>query len=495
MAPANQSANAPPYWEYILREFVFKTISPPPSSNINLYKRLLDAPLYGGPFPTGPNDGGSAVLSRGDVYYLPNSNWLLCQEGCVDCEVCTEHTHPVLKWVLRRIKRLPVHGQERQDLQLTLIPRIDGSHLMRSLWPRSHVYVTTPGELEAFLSDRLARQGLDNQDDSLGEPRKSSNFWRFVERDSLPERRVLGEQSNDTGPPETDAPGSDSTASDRENARNTTSTEVSERTRVKLPDRPTGNDSVSTPVAENARNRSKLLLLPKLILGTDQLGQKHLVHVVPADGTSAGNSTSPGLMAALSTAGSGRIQNRTAYQRILKRIYDSLSSNKRSIESFLDPPSQTDRRKEMYQQQETRHSLAGLKQLDRLHRDYKETIRNESQRWPSVLNWSRQRRKSNDEADVEKLIIDPSNNDLDPDRNINNISLTASNRSNTVQNTKHGPRVFKVVVSTESTTKPLNKSDADFGRDIARSDNRFNYNSTMNTGGDPMSVSMINRPQ
>ncbi|XP_076287586.1 uncharacterized protein LOC143212562 [Lasioglossum baleicum] len=487
MAAVNQSANAPPYWEYILREFVFKTISPPPSSNMNLYRRLLDAPLYGGPFPTESNDGASVVLSRGDVYYLPNSKWLLCQEGCVDCEECSEHTHPVLKWVLRQVKRRPIHGQERQDLQLTLIPKIDGSYLLKSLWPRSHVYVTTPGELDAFLTDNPARQGPDNQDDSLGLQRKSSNSWRFVERDSLPERRVIGEQSNGTSPPETDAPGSDSTTSDHENARNTTSNEVSDRTPVKLPDRPTGNDSMPTPLAENARNRSKLLL-PKLILGTDQLGQKHLVHVVPADATIAGNSTYPGLMAALSTVGVGRVQNRTAYQRILKRIYDSLSSNKRSIESFLDPPSQNgnlkfdlnmcffflDRQQEVYQQEETRHSLAGLKQLNRLHRDYTRTIRNESQRWPYVLNWSRQRRDSNDETDVKTFI-----NDLDQDGNI--IPLTTSNRSNTVQNTKHGPRMFKVVVSTESTTKSLNKSDAtaEFGRDISRSNNRFDYNSTI----------------
>ena len=75
-------------------------------------------------------------------------------------------------------------------------------------------------------------------------------------------------------------------------------------------------------------------LVPKLILGTDQTGQKHLVHVVPADG-----STNTSLMNSVvsNVLNSAPGQNRTAYQRILRRIFDSLSNNRRSIESFLEP--------------------------------------------------------------------------------------------------------------------------------------------------------------
>ncbi|XP_078052095.1 uncharacterized protein LOC144478223 [Augochlora pura] len=446
MVPSNQSGNAPPYWEYVLRESVFRTISPPPSPNINLYRRLLDAPLYGGPFPTGPNDAAGYVLSRGDIYYLPNNDWLLCQEGCINCDVCTEYTHPVLKWVLRMVKRRPIHGPEHQDLQLTLIPRIDGSYLSRSLWPRSYVYVTTPGQLEKFWNDRIGHQGPASLDDSIGQPRTSGNFDKTEEES--PERRVRGQLNTTTTEyPESDSSGS-ATPEDKE--KNTTSGSVSNPTQ--LPDRPDENHSVSKPVIANGRNQSAQLL-PKLILGTDQQGQKHLVHVVPADG----NSTNPARMGPLN--GSSRFLNRTAYQRIMKRIHDSLSTNKKSIERFLDPLPQTDHRQEVYQQQETRNNLAELKQLIRLHRSHNGTTGSENNRRPFALDWRKQSKKSDDEVDGKTFVNDiitadhaSNNHVLDQDRNVDNAS--------TKQDSKRGPRMFKVVVTTESTTKSFNKSDA-----------------------------------
>ncbi|XP_015438256.1 PREDICTED: uncharacterized protein LOC107193356 [Dufourea novaeangliae] len=416
MSSANQSPNVPPYWEHILREFVYKTISQPPLDNINLYKRLLNAPFYGGPFAMPPNDVASVVLSRGDVYYLPNGHWLLCQEGCIDCEVCVEHTHPSLKWVLRRIKRTPVHGPPRQDLQLTVIPQIDGSYHMKNLWPRSYVYVTTQAEQTAYGNERVASYpgggtGYENPEDgSAGQHRRSNNFWRFVERGSLAERRVIGEQNNGSDPRQHFESGP-------RQSHDVTVTTVTEGTtegvttfnsgippRVK-PDRREVNDSTLTGSNENGRNRLKPLI-PRLILGTDQLGQRHLVHVVPADAAGNRNLTRSVLSDGLNAAGVGQYQNRTAYQKILKRIYDSLSSNRRSIESFLETPSQIERRQtEDHQLQETRNSLAALRQLHSLHRDYNEGITNGTiaKRWPLVLTWNRQRRKSDDEANSNAI--------------------------------------------------------------------------------------------
>ncbi|XP_076181193.1 uncharacterized protein LOC143153659 [Ptiloglossa arizonensis] len=500
-APAQQSTNVPPYWEYILREFVFKTISSSPLANHDLYKRLLNARFYGGPFPSVPSDASSVVLSRGDVYYLPNDHWLLCQEGCNDCEPCNEHTHPTVKWLLRRIKRLPFHGPTRHDLQLTIIPQIDGSYRMTNLWPRSYVYVTTPYEEAAYSNDKLDYRHLGN---ATGVLEDSVPF--IVERSSQSaERRVPGEQSNSTihrHPFENDYERNVGTTVTSTKPITTETTTSEHTTRQRYSDVPIANVTATSPVVSTdyAKTRSKQSL-PKLILGTDQLGQKHLVHLVPADGSP--NSTDFVASNLSNATGSGQHRNRTAYQRMLRKIFDSLSSNKRSIEGFLDPRiGKRDQQVEEHQQQETRNGLTRLGQLDRFHRVYNEGIRNGTlvpKRWPLVLNWHRQRRKSNDDASNDESTIgvnrtSKNSNDInfwaqndfidrtfdrgaDRNRNIsdsfdpksterNYYNGNASNSGAKFGDGLHGtrqnkilPRKFKIVVTTESTTKSMNRSN------------------------------------
>ncbi|XP_031838694.1 uncharacterized protein LOC116429660 [Nomia melanderi] len=539
---AGQSTNVPPYWDHLLRESVLKTISPPPSSNINLYKRLLDAPFYGGPFPVLSNDTDRVVLSRGDVYYLPNSNWILCQEGCVNCEVCADHTHPVLKWVLRRVKRRPWHGQPRQDFQLTLIPQKDGSYLMKNLWPRSFVYVTTPADQIAYLNGRIGHH-LDTHQENLensftGQHRKSTNFWRFVERNSANERPVNGEQSKATE-------ASVSLGNSRRSQgatptlENTTQSGVSnsERTtRVKPSDVSMENSST---ISESGRDRLGQLL-PKLILGTDQLGQKHLVHVVPADAPGNVSLTNVLARGALNATGLGQHRNKTTYQRILRRIYDSLSSNRRSIESFLEPPPRTEGHYvEDHQLQETRNVLKGLKQLNRLHRNNNERSRNGTvdRGWPHVLNWKRQRRTSeigtsaliSSEIDVNRTLNNSHNLDskvqsnmmnvtfngdsnkngnnfehFNPNvinryyysRNVSDHNLRTNSDSGTRQETQFVPSKFKIIITTESIMKSMKNSEliTNFWKSVGRDSDQLNYNGTSMQEG-PLLISLINKSQ
>ncbi|XP_053974180.1 uncharacterized protein LOC128874009 [Hylaeus volcanicus] len=501
-ASVHQSANVPPYWEYILREFVFKTISPPPPGNNDLYKRLLDAPLYGGPFPIVSSDAASVVLSRGDVYYLPNGHWLLCQEGCNDCEPCIEHTHPTVKWILRRIKRLPSHGPARHDLQLTIVPQIDGSYHMSNLWPRSYVYVSTQADEIAYYKDKhgysAAGNVYTNPENSFSvKQRKSNNSWRFLERDSG-EQRVPEEQSNATTARQLfEGDSGRSVGATVPFVKDTTekTTEKStkeQQPRVKPADKLIANDTVTTAAPiDNTRNRLRQLI-PKLILGTDQLGQKHLVHVVPADGSNNVNSTSLVSSNPSNYAGMGQYHNRTAYQRMMRRVFDSLSSNKRSIESFLEPLMRTgnvNQQFEEHEQQETRNALAGLGQLNRSHQVYNDRIRNGTStqmRLPhndrfisNAISLNRNADDSNDlyfktqngfdttfdqnshgNGNVSGTFNSESANSDFYSENAFNSSMKHGGGLRTGREHKLGPRKFKIVVTTESTTKSMNKSDA-----------------------------------
>ncbi|XP_003705843.2 uncharacterized protein LOC100884006 [Megachile rotundata] len=474
---ANQSLSAQPYWEHILREFVFKTISPP--GNNQLYKRLLDAPFYAGPFPILSNDVSSVVLSRGDVYYLPNGHWLFCQEGCIDCEVCSEYTHPIVRWVLRRLRRYSTQGSTRHDLQLTVIPQTDGSYHMRNLSPRSYVYVTSQGEQVAYWNDKLAHHGsgaYGNLEEGVFGPKEKS-FWKYVQRDSGERRNYTAwndtvvRHRNDTVAQkhETIAPKhdtvvvkhdtivkhkNDTIVAKRKNdtvatkhetitkQKNDTVAVPSEKPKInseavsleKIPlkdskQRPhvTDFDKNVTSSRNESGNRLKQLV-PKLILGTDQLGQKHLVHVVPADGSTNATSINSVAPNALNFTG----QSKNAYQRILRRIFDSLNSNRRSIESFLEPLAQAkaNRQNEEHQQEETRNGVIGLKELARLYPVLGNRIRNETSlhnRWPATLNWKRQRRKSNDEIFASSFINSTDNSNASNGYNLNREIQNLSN--------------------------------------------------------------------
>ncbi|XP_017890369.1 uncharacterized protein LOC108631143 [Ceratina calcarata] len=406
---SNQSFNVPSYWEHILREFVFKTISPPPPGNNRLYKSLLEAPFYAGPVPVVAKDASSVVLSRGDVYYQPNDRWLFCQQGCKDCDACLEQTHPVVKWVLRRIKRVSSYGSNRHDLQLTIVPQIDGSYHMRTLWPQSYIYVTSQGEQDEYLSDsyrndRTAYVAV--EDDLPGPQKKSSNFWTYTDKDSLPDKQTM-DKLDFKGRTKADKEDIASTTvmSEKEEQGNETKNVPVRQPQVKSEKQ----NSTSTDAVRSRENGRVKHLIPKLILGTDQTGQKHLVHVVPAD-TPINSSLMNSLISnALSSAG----QNKTAYQRILRRIFDSLNSNRRSIETFLEPLTsmgKASQQAEEHQLQETRGGFPGWRQAG-FYPVRNKGSHNESsfqKRWPYTINWSKLRSTSNNSEYPYKII---NNND------------------------------------------------------------------------------------
>lgn len=358
---------------------MFKTISPPPSGNHQLYRRLLEAPFYGGPFPIVSNDAANVVLSRGDVYQLPSGLWLFCQQGCVECGVCIDHTHPTVKWVLRRIKRTSSHGAARHDLQLTILPQVDGSYHTRSLWPQTYVYVTSEGEQDIYMNDKHSYHSdgaayVAVENDFSGQ-RKPGNFWSYVDKNSLPQKRIVGNSTDDivskkrnesdveetlestsAMPKKDDAEINGEKRNELRNVKrqrpelkvtrekenlNGSSKDVGSKENLSESSKDVAlkeNVSGSSKDVRSRENGSKVKQsIPKLILGTDQMGQKHLVHVVPADGSTNTSLMNSAVSNILNAAG----RNRTAYQRILRRIFDSLNNNRRSIESFLEPLTST----------------------------------------------------------------------------------------------------------------------------------------------------------
>lgn len=342
---SDHSFTEPFYWEHIIREFVFRTISPPPTGNYYLYRRVLEAPFYNGPFPIVSSDATNVVLSRGDVYHLPSGHWLFCQQGCTECALCNDHTHSTVKWVLRRIKRISSHGGTRHDLQVTIVPQIDGSYHMRSLWSQSYVYVTSQGEQDIYLNDKhnyrndaSAYATLDN--DFLGEQKKVKQFWIYADKNSLPEKRIVETSDNVSSNrvPEnvTRRQSVESTsAMPRKEDEERIDPKNVKRQRSEMVQQSSNGSSTDVKSKENG-GRTKQLI-PRLILGTDQMGQKHLVHVVPADASTNTSLINSVMSNVLNSSG----QNRTAYQRILRRILDSLNNNRRSIERFLELPMMT----------------------------------------------------------------------------------------------------------------------------------------------------------
>lgn len=159
-----------PEWLDALRELIFKTISPSPSANNELYKSFLEAPFYGVHSSVDSDGGGTAgqdnepkaaaisLLARGDVYYsTTKGSWILCQDGCADCAECLLQSKPSLKWTLRR--RESAFNSSSQELQLTVVPQLDDSFHMRNLRRRSHVYVTLvpPPPPRPLQSSELAK--------------------------------------------------------------------------------------------------------------------------------------------------------------------------------------------------------------------------------------------------------------------------------------------------------------------------------------------------
>ncbi|EFN75944.1 hypothetical protein EAI_14063 [Harpegnathos saltator] len=349
---------APP-WEYIVREIILKSVIPSPADADAPHRRPLDASFYGGPVAVYSSDDVNVVLSRGNVYHLLNGHWMLCQDGCVDCEPCVAQRNPSFKWALRRIKRLPASDPPRHHLQLTITPQADaaGHFHASNLWPNSYVYVTSPGE-RAFPAFRTHQDHELNPSASLEDSfsrqhHRSKNPWRLTGRNSIAAQNETSRQDGRAGD-------SQENASTEKTAREESSgqkhgfknTRRGHRPRARPAEKPatssptvygpsdvTGSDGAGT-------NQSA----PKLILGIDQRGRKHLVHVVPLDfpSTTAHPASSFAPRRLTSTqfaAGQAARSDKSiaesegqTYQRIFRRVFDSLNTHRRSIENFLQSP-------------------------------------------------------------------------------------------------------------------------------------------------------------
>lgn len=276
-----------PYWEYILREFVFKTISSPPQSDNVLYKKLLDAPFYGGPLPTLSTED-NALLSRGDVYHLPDGRWILCQESCVDCEPCSLEKVSLVKWTLKRIKRFISSDSYRYDLQLTVIPQFATS--IANIKPGNYIYI--PQKIDNIVTTTSA---------SHVDRTRSGRSSRRLQRDQTRQLPLIENNLQSLNP---------------------------------LADNPSDSRSTINSPENNITDNAPI---HRLIMGIDQSGKKHIIHVLSFNSyknstyhNEKTNNSIVNLATRLSKSYRGKF-----YQRYVKTVLDSISSHRPIIESFL----------------------------------------------------------------------------------------------------------------------------------------------------------------
>lgn len=305
----------------MLREIILESIIPSLSDANAIRKRLLDASFYGNSVAATYSSDDVNVLSRGNVYRLPNGHWMLCEDGCVDCEPCVIQGNPLFKWILRRVKRPSVFDPSRHDFQLTMISQTNDHYRTSNLWPNFYIYVTSQEERGSISVTRTQH----NNDSENSLPNLRNNFsqqhHRSKDLSQLTERDSISQEENHV----------------QRNASTDKSPEQKHRNMIHRP--------VEKP-AEEANQ-----LAPKLILGTDQRGQKHLIHVVPADHPpinaahlanllAPNHSISSDFVAGQATRLNNIIpkQENQTYQQIFRRVFDSLNTHRQSIESFLESP-------------------------------------------------------------------------------------------------------------------------------------------------------------
>lgn len=346
---------APPR-EYIVREIILKSVIPSPADANAPHRRPLDVSFYGGPVAVYSSDDVNVILSRGNVYHLLNGHWMLCQDGCVDCEPCVAQRNPSFKWILRKVKRLPASDPAWHDLQLTIMPQEEGRFHASNLWPNSYVYVTFLGERATLPVARTHRDDDSNLSASLEnsfsrQHHRSKNPLRLAERDSTAAEDQLprqGDRSNVFENASTEKTQQEESPGQMHGSQNTR--------RLRPQARATEKPATSTRLAhdfigdEIANGKETNQLAPKLILGVDQRGHKHLVHVVPMESSSA---TAHPLIPFVThrptsmqfAAGQAARSNKTISERdgqtwdgIFRRVFDSLNTHRRSIENFLESP-------------------------------------------------------------------------------------------------------------------------------------------------------------
>ncbi|XP_043278224.1 uncharacterized protein [Venturia canescens] len=301
-----------PFWQYILREFIFKTMSSPLPDDA-LYKKIKDAPFYGGSLlPVTNNE--DAVLSSGNVFRMLDEQWIFCQDDCEDCGSCGQQRNPIVKWVLKRVKRKTSGDSPKWDLQLTVLPQSDmffndGSTASNRSAPSANGALHSfgadaerPSEENNWLGSKT--QSTDGADYFGKEREYDEQRWRKYGSRSIP--RIKGHRS------------------------------------VRPVRRPGALPLHRSP--ERVRGEADI----RLIVGVDQYGERHLVHMVPGSSLlenrgrlnraqSPRESTqkvvhSPRVMR--TTTGLDSNEN-AVYNELIDRILDSLASHRNFIETFL----------------------------------------------------------------------------------------------------------------------------------------------------------------
>ena len=345
----SSTTDDPPYWQIILREFVFKTISAPPTHNDILYKKILEAPFYGGPFPEPTNDE-NALISRGDVYHTSDGRWILCQEGCVNCHSCTIEKNPTVKWSLKRVKRITSQGSPKWDLQLTVVPQVDenfhnirksqynGNQIINSGQPTA-VLQSSPSTTRAFAVDKPVDQNLWSQyaterDNWVNEEARGKSFGAessYLKGHEYQEvRPVLRKRSRRRG----------RQGGVKRYRSKVRSTRRSGPLTYYYPQQ----ESISVTNSRSQRIRDDSI--PRLIMGIDQHGEKHLVHVVPIESldseTISYDNDPTSYQGPYQSINSGRLRRTirqgrdiTSYQKLIERVFDSLGTHRNFIEKFL----------------------------------------------------------------------------------------------------------------------------------------------------------------
>ncbi|KAK0181227.1 hypothetical protein PV327_003529 [Microctonus hyperodae] len=275
------SINKSPYWEYILREFVSKTISSPPLTSVNLHKKLLEAPFYGGPLPTTSNKNNT-LLSRGNVYHLLDGQWILCQDNCIDCPLCQNQKNSIVKWILRRVKRFISANSYRYDLQLTVLPQLNDGTL-KNFHTGNYVYVP--------YESMILKNATVNTRTSHVDRSRSGRSWRRLQRDEH------GQMDHDKN-------------------LNT----MSERLNI---------SSISNHQDNTMESKNIFKPTHRLIMGIDQLGKKHVIHVASIGPSMISNNNDT------INYQSNRNVHELSYQQYVNKLLQSINSHRPIIKAFL----------------------------------------------------------------------------------------------------------------------------------------------------------------
>lgn len=253
-----------------------------------MHKKFLDAPFYGRPLSSPPSNVNNELLSRGDVYYLPNNSWILCQEDCEDCELCKHQKDSMVKWTLKRMKRFTSSQSYRYDLQLTVIPQTS-DNIHENFGAVNNVYTDNKEKSSTKVMKQL--DTISNHEANV-----DHRFSRRLQRDQN------GLTDHKIG--KTDY-------SDQQIDENESMIISKSKKNNIIKDKNNLNFEIVDSVSEDKPHQS-------LIMVIDQLGKSHLIHVT-----------------SLNSHQTSIAEKSITYKDYVKKMIESLENQQPIIEAFL----------------------------------------------------------------------------------------------------------------------------------------------------------------